>query len=150
MLPLQWFKHNWVLPADSLSSTVNLSNLGLNYILKDQFMAHLNLNFFSLLVWEVEKFSKLLDFSRQSFWVPTTLCYLQIWTFYPITPFQLVRIKTFLHKLGSFFQDNVFEYQLPYVILKIECFVSYLHSKWSDLKNSFTNRGCFFQDDHFE
>ena len=43
-----------------------------------------------------------------------------------------------------FFQDNHFEHHQPNVIFKIECFVLYLCSKWSDLKNSFTNGGCFF------
>ena len=33
---------------------------------------------------------------------------------------------------------------------KIECFVPYLHSKLSHLKNSFTSSSHFFPDDHFE
>ena len=83
-------------------------------------------------------------FWRWLFWVQTTLCSLQNWTFCPITPFQIVRFEKFLHKYRSFLQDDHFEYQC-YVIFKIECFVWYLCSKLSDLKNSFTNRDHFFQ-----
>ena len=46
-----------------------------------------------------------------------------------------------LSLLWSFFLDD----QQPYVIFKIECFVPLLHSKWSDLKNSFIIRGHFSQ-----
>ena len=70
--------------------------------------------------------------------------------FCPIALFQIVRFQKFLHKQDSFYQDNCFEYQQPYVIFKTECFVPYLHSKLSDFKNSFTNRGSFFQNDHCE
>ena len=44
----------------------------------------------------------------------------------------------------AFFEDNHFEYQQPYVNFKIEHSVPLLHSKWSDLENSFTNKVCFF------
>ena len=64
-------------------------------------MAHPNLNiFFFSFGMGVEKLSKLLDFSRQLFWVLANLCYLQNWMFCPITPFKMVRFETLLHKKG--------------------------------------------------
>ena len=65
--------------------------------------------------------------------------------FCPITPFQVVTIEKFIHKLGLFLPDNHFEDLQPYVIFKTECFVPELCSTLSDLKNSFTNRGPFFE-----
>ena len=65
--------------------------------------------------------------------------------FCPITPFQVVTIENFIHKLGLFFPDNHFEDLQPYVIFKTECFVPELCSTLSDLKNFFTNRGPFFE-----
>ena len=58
----------------------------------------------------------------------------------------MVRIKTFPSQRGFSFSRQSFWVPTiqSYVIFKIECFVPYLHSKWSDLKNSFTNRGHFF------
>ena len=108
------------------------------------------LNFCPITPFKVVRFEKLLHkqeffFSRWSFWVPTTLFYPQIWMFCPMSLFQVVRIETFLHRLRSFFQDNYLEYQQPYVIFKIECFVPLPHPKWSELKHSFTNRGQFFK-----
>ena len=64
-------------------------------------------------------------FIRQSFWVQTTLCYLQNWMFCPITLFQVVRFEKSLHKQGLLFCRNCFEYQQSYVIFKIEHFMSY-------------------------
>ena len=61
-------------------------------------------------------------FMRQSFWVQTTLCYLQNWMFCPITPFQVVRFEKSLHKQGLLVCRNCFEYQQSYVIFKIEHF----------------------------
>ena len=84
-------------------------------------------------------------FYRWSFGIPTTLCYLQNWMFCPITPFQVVTIQIFIHKLGLFLPDNHFEDLQPYVIFKPECFVSELCSTLSDLKNSFTNKGPFLR-----
>ena len=84
-------------------------------------------------------------FYRWSFWMPTTLCYLQNWMFCPITPFQVVTIEKIIHKLGLYFPDNHFEDLQPYVIFKTECFVPELCSTLSDLKNSFTNRGPFLR-----
>ena len=84
-------------------------------------------------------------FYRWSFGIPTTLCYLQNWMFCPITPFQVVTIQIFIHKLGLFLPDNHFEDLQPYVIFKPECFVSELCSTLSDLKNSITNKGPFFE-----
>ena len=65
--------------------------------------------------------------------------------FCPITPFQVVTIEKFIHKLGLFFPDNHFEDLQPYVIFQTKCFVPELYSTLSDLKNSFTNRGPFFE-----
>ena len=65
--------------------------------------------------------------------------------FCPITPFQVVTIEKFIHKLGLFLPDNHFEDLQPYVIFKTECFVPELCSTLSDLKNSFTNKGPFFE-----
>ena len=64
-------------------------------------------------------------FSRWLFWVQITLCYLQNWMFCPITSFQVVRFEQFLHKQGSYFWDDCFEYQQCYVIFKIEHFIPY-------------------------
>ena len=61
-------------------------------------------------------------FSGWSFWEPTTLCCLQNWISCPIMLFQVVRIEKFIHKQGSFFPDNHFEYLQHYVIFKIEHF----------------------------
>ena len=102
MLPLQWFKQDWALPANPLSRNVNFSNLGLNYILKDQFIAHLNLNifFFSFGVGQAKIFQNWLIFQDDHFeyWQPYVI--FKIEHFCPIAPFEVVRIETFLHKLG--------------------------------------------------
>ena len=46
--------------------------------------------------------SRVVFFSRQSLTVPTTLCFLQNWMFYPITPFQVARIeKVRVHSISS-------------------------------------------------
>ena len=69
------------------------------------------------------------------------LHYLHSWMFCPTTLYQVIRLQKILHKVVLFFEDNHFEYQQPYVIFKIECFIPKLHSKWSDLKNFLINRG---------
>ena len=66
-----------------------------------------------LLYYNMYYFQTGVIFSRQSFWVPTTVCYLQNWMFCPITLFQVVRFEKFLHKQWSFFWDDGFEYQNP-------------------------------------
>ena len=58
-------------------------------------------------------------FMRQSFWVQTTLCYLQNWMCCPITLFQVVRFEKSLHKQGLLFCRNCLEYQQSYVIFKL-------------------------------
>ena len=50
---------------------------------------------------------KMIVSKRMTFWVPTTLFYLQNWMFCPITSFQLVKFETFLHKQGSFFETII-------------------------------------------
>ena len=57
-------------------------------------------------------------FSRQSFWVPA-LCYLH-WTFYPITPFQVVRFEnSFTYRVLFFFQDNCLSTNNPMLSSKL-------------------------------
>ena len=96
-----WIFHIW---SNYVLFIISFSNLGHNYILEDQFMVHLILNIFFFLLWcGGGNFSKLLDFSRQLFWVPTILCYLQNWMFCPVSPFKVVRLEAFLHKQVLFF-----------------------------------------------
>ena len=70
-------------------------------------------------------------FMRQSFWVQTTLCYLQNWMFCPITPFQVVRFEKSLHKQGLLFCRNCLSINNPILSskLNISCHISvYLNS----------------------
>ena len=62
-------------------------------------------------------------FTRQSFWGPTTLCYFQTCMFCLRTLFHIVRFEKFLHKQGSIFWGDCFEYQKHYFIFKTEHFV---------------------------
>ena len=66
-------------------------------------------------------------FSRQSFSVPTTLSYLQISMFCPITLFNIVRLEKFIHKWGSFFFRWLFWVPITYVIFKIEHFIPHFY-----------------------
>ena len=61
--------------------------------------------------------------SRSICGIMLTLCYLQNSIFCPITPFQVVRFQKSIHKQGSFFQDDCFEYQHCHVIFNIKHFV---------------------------
>ena len=63
-------------------------------------------------IWKIHLQSGVI-FSRWSFGVPTTPCYLQNWIFCLITQSQVLRIEKFIHKEGSFFPDDDFEYQQP-------------------------------------
>ena len=67
------------------------------------------------------------DFFRWLFWVPTTLCYLQNWTFCPITPFQVVRFEIFFNKEGSFFFERII---LSHISVYLNIICSYLSTLW--------------------
>ena len=53
--------------------------------------------------------------------------------------------KFLLSQTGVIFGHNHFEYQQPYIIFQHWTFSPLVHYKWSDLKNSFTNRGQFLR-----
>ena len=80
-----------------------------------------NWMFCPITLFQVVRFEKSLH--KQGLFLQKLFCYLQNWMFCPITPFQVVRHENCIHKQGSFFPDYHFEYQQPYVIFKIECFV---------------------------
>ena len=67
------------------------------------------------------------------------LWHISIWTFsFSLLVWGWVNFQTCL-----IFQYDHFEYQQPYVIFKIECFVLWLCSKWSELKKASRTRVIF-------
>ena len=94
----------------------------------------------------MQTFSKLLNFSRGSFWIPTTLCYPQNGTVCPLTPFQAFRFwDIFFQEERLCFQTIILSTTNHMLSSKLNVLSCNSHSKWSDFKNSFMTSGCFYE-----
>ena len=79
---------------------------------KKQFLPHISSH---SQMWKILRQKQV--FLRWMFWVPTPLCYLEKYSFCPISSLQVVRFEKFQDTRGSFFQVKCFEYP-PYAIMK--------------------------------
>ena len=83
-------------------------------------------------------------FSRQTFWVPSALCYLENEVFAPYLLSKGSDLKNSRQK-GDVFLKLISWVPKPYVILKNAVFPLYLLSMQSDLKKSKTKGGHFLR-----
>ena len=67
----------------------------------------------------------------------------------PITPFQVVRIESFIHKQGCFFQMIILCTTNPMLSLKLNV-LSYNSIPSGQIEKVIHKQGFFFPDNHFE
>ena len=89
-------------------------------------------------------------FSRWLLWVPPTLCYLQYWTFCPITSFQIVRFEKFLQKIADIFSRLSFWLLSTLCYLQNWMFCPITLFQMVRIEKLIHKQGAFFPDSCFE